>query len=469
MNVPLILLIAVPFIGGLLVIFPGRYLRVLRWIFSLLTLVATGVLAAVIMSGQSGGFRVWRIFGEEIAFQFFSSPSMLVLGSAFLFLWLVVILYSFSYFKKEGEAETEFYALSLFMLGSTLGLLFTQDLIFTYLFWEIAAVATWRLVGFERSKETISAATYTVIINFVGSAFMLVGFLMLMINFGSLNLAQMAGNTMPTTAGIFILVGIFAKSAVIPLYIWVPRAYAASPAPVVALLAGAIESFGLVVFLKLFSQTLVLTQAWQLSILVIAFASSLVAGGAALVSSDYRRILGYSTVSQLAFVLAGFAVLSKIGIIGGILFIIAHGLGKAALLLGYGTAHHTLGTRNIGEFPRLIKRFPVLFVGIVIATISIIGLPPLLGFFAKLDVIYGILTLSQGGLLVGAGFILASLFTLLYMLRLLSGAFFRGEEPGTEAPGEPIYLSVMVLVLSLSLLAGSLLIKPLANYIWGGG
>lgn len=467
MNFPLLLLIAIPFVGGLLVIFPGRFLRILRWIFGLLTVISAGLLLAMnFIMPHNTGFRLWHILGSAEHPQFFTSPITLVLAAAFVFLYLIVMLYSFGYFKKKEEADTEYYSLALFMLGSALGLLFTNDLAFIYIFWEIAAVATWRLIGFGRTQEKISIAARTILINFFGSAFMLIGFLLLVSEFGSLNLGDMVGKPLPVLAGIFILCGVFAKSAVIPLYIWVPPAYAASPTPVVALLAGMVENFGLIAFMKIFVQTFTLSWQWELSLLWVALGSSIVASGAALVVNDYRRILGYSTVSGLAFVLAGFAISPKLGMIGAVLFIIAHGLGKATLLLGYGVVEHEMGGRDIRNKGRLVANFPVLFVGVIIATLSVIGLPPLLGFFAKLDVVFGII--SSGRIVIGAGFIVASILTLLYMLRLLSTVFLRGKRLELRM-SQQVFLSVLVLVISISLFGASFALKPLLAYIGAEG
>lgn len=484
MNWLVIMLILTPFAGGLLVIFPGRFLKVLRWVFSLLVVLVCGVLLGIAFKrpGTTNiAFSVWRLIGSTTSHQFSASPLAYVLAAVFVLLWLFVFLYSFGFLKKgeAGEAsDTEFYALALFMLGSALGLLFSRDLVFIYLFWEIAAVATWRLVGYERNQKAIKVATRTIIINFLGSALMLVGFIILSLRFSTFNLAamnpaQLADSSHLLLAGIFILAGIFAKSAVLPLYIWVPAAYAASPPPVIALLAGAIENFGLIVYMKIFVDTLsplTSNPAWQITMLGIALASCLVAGGAALVAKDYRKILGYSTVSQLAFILAGFAVLSIWGITGAILFIVAHGLGKATLLLGYGAVEQKVGDREIMGIGRLARRFPVLFTGIIIATLSVIGLPPLLGFFAKIDVLYGVLVIPSGAVVLGGGFILASIFTLLYMLRLFSSVFLRGNKIEEDSKmREPMYLSVLVLILSLALIGSGIAVKPLMLYLGTGG
>jgi formate hydrogenlyase subunit 3/multisubunit Na+/H+ antiporter MnhD subunit len=485
MNIPLILLIALPFIGGLLVIFPGRFLRVLRWIFGLLSAAGTGVLLVYIFREFQprieSGFSIWKM-NSAAGFQFSISTVSLVIAAAFTLLYFFVLLYAIGYYRKNEEADTEFHTLSLFMLGSSLGLLFTNDIIFIFLFWEIAAVAAWRLIGFERTSTKIAVAGRTLLINFFGSALMLVGFMLLVINSGTVNgtfdvssitfnLGGMGGN-LPVLAGVLILAGVFAKSAVIPLYIWVPQAYAVSPIPAVALLAGMIENLGLIVFMKVFGGTFTLTAAWQSTLLWIALASSIVAGGAALVVKDYRKILGYSTVSQLAFVLAGFALISQVGQVatGAVLFIIAHGIAKATLLLGYGAVELKMGDRDISNQGRLVARFPLIFTGVIIATLSVIGLPPLLGFFAKIDVIFGILNFKLGGILIGAGFILASVFTLLYMLRLISSVFLKGSAPTKESGvRQPIYLSVIVLLLSLTLLGVSVGMKSLVSYLGGGG
>jgi NADH:ubiquinone oxidoreductase subunit 5 (subunit L)/multisubunit Na+/H+ antiporter MnhA subunit len=218
--------------------------------------------------------------------------------------------------------------------------------------------------------------------------------------------------------------------------------------------------------MKIFVETFTLSWQWEVSLLWVALGSSIVAAGAALVVDDYRRILGYSTVSQLAFVLAGFAISPELGMIGAVLFIIAHGLGKATLLMGYGAVEHEMGVRDIRNKGRLAARFPVLFVGVIIATLSVIGLPPLLGFFAKLDVVFGII--SSGRIIIGAGFILASILTLLYMLRLISTVFLRGKRLETPM-SQRLFLSVLVLLISISLFGASFALKPLLAYIGAGG
>jgi len=134
--------------------------------------------------------------------------------------------------------------------------------------------------------------------------------------------------------------------------------------------------------------------------------------------------------------------------------------------MGYGIVEREMGGRGIRHKGRLVANFPILFVGVIIATLSVIGLPPLLGFFAKLDVIFGIL--SSGRILIGAGFILASILTLLYMLRLFSSVFLIGKKPEPQR-SQSVFLSILVLVISLSLFGASFAIKPLLAYIGAGG
>lgn len=469
MNLELLFLIAVPFAGGLLVIFPGRFLKILRWIISLLTILATGFFLYLnFAQADIKGLTLWRLLGSTDAAQFSASPVFIFIAAAFLLLWLVVILYSFGFFKKgEGgdDADTEYYAVTLFMLGSVLGLLFTNDLVFLYIFWEIAAITTWRLVGFERTEEKISIATKTILVNFFGSALMLVGFLLLVLQFGSFNMVDMVGEKPPILAGILILAGIFAKSAVIPLYIWLPDAHPAAPSPTSALLSGVIVKIGLIAYIKLFSETFVMPPEWHTAILWIVLISSLVAGGAALVERDFKRILAYSTVSQVAFVFAGLVIVMQLsGFIGAILYIAAHSLAKGTLFLAYGVVAHEVGHRDVRYLGRLAGQMPLIFVAVMIASFSIIGLPPFMGFFAKIGVIYGVV--SSGALLASGGFILASVLTLLYMLRLFSKVFLGGKKPQIEIR-QPIYLSVLVFILSLVLLLGSMGVGPIVAYLGG--
>lgn len=466
MNYNLLFLIATPFAAGLLVLFPGRFLRPLRWVISILGILGAGFfLYKCFIDKNNTGLSVWRIIGSSNLPQFLTSPVFVLIAAAFLLLWLFVMLYSFGYFKKGEEADTEYYSLTLFMLGSILGLLFTNDLVFLYLFWEIAALTTWRLVGFERTGEKISIATKTILVNFFGSALMLVGFLLLVLQFNSFNLADMVGAEIPLLAGILILAGIFAKSAVIPLYIWLPDAHPAAPSPTSALLSGVIVKIGLIAYIKLFTQTFVTPPEWKTALLWIVLLSSLVAGGAAMVEKDFKRILAYSTVSQVAFIFAGLILVMQIsGFVGGVLYIVAHSLAKGTLFLAYGIVGHETGERDIANLGKLAGKMPLLFVSVLIASLSIIGLPPFLGFFAKIGVIFSVV--SSNALIVAGGFILSSILTLLYMLRLFSRVFLSGKTPEREFR-QPLYLSLIVFILSLILVAGSAAVKPIISYLGG--
>ncbi|GEM_PF-575624 len=475
MNLHLLMIIAIPFAAGLLTIFPGRFIKVLRWALGILAAIASGVLLVMqMLAPKATGFSLWKLMSSKAAVQFMPSHITLLLALVFVFIYLMILLYSIGFYSKKQNADTELHALGLFILGSALGLLFSKDFIFIFLFWEIAAFSAWRLIGFGRSVEKIAVANRTLMINFFGSTLMMVGILILVAQFNSFSLSDMLGQNLPVGAGILILAGIFAKSAVIPLYIWVPSAYAEAPTPVVAILAGIVENFGLILFFKVFVQTFTSNAApvWHITLLWIALVSTLVAAGTALIVRDYRRILGYSTISQLAFVLAGFAVVSLIatvkpvtGLIGAVLFIIAHGIGKTTLLLGYGTLEKELKTREILGKGRLIMRYPLLFAAIMIASLSIMGLPPLFGFFAKFDVLYGILLPER--IILATGFIIASVFTLFYLLRLFTTVFLKGETPKETNSPKPIYLSLIVFITSLALLAGSFVIKPLIAYLGG--
>jgi formate hydrogenlyase subunit 3/multisubunit Na+/H+ antiporter MnhD subunit len=198
------------------------------------------------------------------------------------------------------------------IIASLIGVAFSENLILLYIFWEIAALATWRLVGFYREKKIVRIADKTFLMTFLGSSFMLLGFVLLYNQTGTLSITQLRGIEVSNLNGILFLIflGIIAKSACLPIHSWLAEAHPVAPSPMSAILSGVEVEVGLFAFLRLFGYTFNWSSNW---ILWLAVISSLIGAGAALREKDIKRIIAYSTVSQVGYILLGFALLSKIG------------------------------------------------------------------------------------------------------------------------------------------------------------
>jgi formate hydrogenlyase subunit 3/multisubunit Na+/H+ antiporter MnhD subunit len=166
-------------------------------------------------------------------------------------------------------------------------------------------------------------------------------------------------------------------------------------------------------------------------LLVLISASALVSAGAALVDTNIKRVIAFSTISQLAFVFLGFVAGNGVGVSGALLFILVHGISKAGLFLGAGVVEHATHTKDIEAMGGLGRTMPVTAASFFVCALSVMGLPPFGGFFGKLMVITG--AVQAGHKLVAAVFVVGAVLTVLYLLRLFNRVFL-GEPRGQVAP-----------------------------------
>ncbi len=168
----------------------------------------------------------------------------------------------------------------LLFIGSMMGLVFSANLIFMYVFWEIIAICCWRLIGFYREKDHVLKADKAFLVTFFGAVVMLLGFIQVYGQTGTFDLTAMRGTLIPGSAVLLILLGMFSKSATVPLHTWLPDAGVA-PTTVTALLhAAVLVKIGVYAFARLFLFTFSLPVAWKEALPIIAVVSSLVAAGA---------------------------------------------------------------------------------------------------------------------------------------------------------------------------------------------
>jgi NADH:ubiquinone oxidoreductase subunit 5 (subunit L)/multisubunit Na+/H+ antiporter MnhA subunit len=337
-----------------------------------------------------------------------------------------------------------------------MGLVYSANLIFIYLFWEITAIASWRLIGFFREPMHVLRADKAFLVTVFGALMMLLGFIFIYNTAGSFDLAAIKvyfkTNPVPNIAVILILFGILSKSATLPFHTWLPDAGVA-PSPVTALLhAAVLVKIGVYVFARLFIVTLPLTPQWNVIIPVIAAVSALVSAGAALVETDMKRIIAYSTVSQIGFIFLGFAIGTEVGVAGALLYILMHGLAKGGLFLCAGIVEQNTKTKDITRMGGLIRTMPVTAISFLACAFSVMGIPPFGGFFSKYLVFSG--TANSGHLFIAATFLVGAILTIMYLLRIFN-LIFMGEShlANVKEGSQTMVVSVAVLA-GLSLLCG---------------
>jgi len=454
-----LLTIFIPILGSLLVPLAGAISPKVRSTWSVLLGAVTAVLPlTLIPQAMKGGELIWsRSLALGLDFVLVVDPLSIFMSIVSSFIGFLIIIYSLGYIHHEDH-QNEYYLMVILFIGSMMGLVFSSSLVFMYLFWEIIAIACWRLIGFYRQKDYILKADKAFLVTFGGAVVMLLGFILIYGQTGTFNLVEMRGVAVSGTAVLLILFGMFSKSATVPLHTWLPDAGVA-PTTVTALLhAAVLVKIGVYAYARLFLYTFKIPPDWQQAIIILAVLSSLVAAGAATVENDFKRILAYSTVSQIGYIFLGLSVATPTAISGALLFILMHGLAKAGLFLCAGIVIHATHKRDIREMGGLIKTMPITAISFLLCAFSVIGLPPLGGFFSKLLVIMG--TVQADQVWVAALALFTAVLTMFYLLRVFALVFL--GEPKIPAPEKTSSMVGVVAVLAgLSVLAGLLVAYPM--------
>jgi NADH:ubiquinone oxidoreductase subunit 5 (subunit L)/multisubunit Na+/H+ antiporter MnhA subunit len=346
----------------------------------------------------------------------------------------------------------EYYFLIVLFLGAMMGLVLSANLLLIYIFWEITAICSWRLIGFFRDPQHLRFADTALLMTVFGSFCMLVGIEMVWHDTQTLTIAAIRSHPVGDTAMLLFFIGILAKSAQVPLQVWLPGAGVA-PSPVTALLHSAVlVVIGVFAFARIFIGAFNLPTNWQTITAVVATVTVFVASGAALVEYNAKRILAYSTFGQLAYVYLGYASMTTIGISGALLFLLAHSLAKAGLFLCIGIVEHRTHTRDLRELGGMLRVMPLTAVACAICALTVMGLPPSAGFVAKLMIVFGVLESGKTGFAALAVF--GALLSIAYTLRLFNAVFLGPRTSHHVREGTTGMVGIVLTLAVLSIAVG---------------
>jgi NADH-quinone oxidoreductase subunit L len=372
----------------------------------------------------------WAVIGGrafEVSFYFdrlAAVMALIVTGVGSL-----IHVYSIGYMKEDRSYARYFAYLNLFLFFMLL-LVLGRSLLVLFVGWEGVGLASYLLIGFWfEDPDKARAGKKAFITNRVGDAGFLLGMFVLYATLGTLEMdeinAAFMGSPAPAVSaslvGVLFFIGASGKSAQIPLHVWLPDAMA-GPTPVSALIhAATMVTAGVYMVARLSGVYLHAPEASQI-VAVIGVLTAFFAATIAVVQTDIKKVLAYSTISQLGLMFVALGV----GAYGVAIFhLYTHAFFKACLFLGAGSVIHALsGEQDITRMGGLARKIPLTFVTFAVATAAIAGLPPLAGFFSKDEILWFAFASSRGGsiLLWGTAAVTAFL-TALYMFRLLWLAF----------------------------------------------
>jgi multicomponent Na+:H+ antiporter subunit D len=386
------------------------------------------------------------------------------------------------YSKRSIQSEcpdkvVPFYSIYLLLLAGLTGIVVTGDMFNLYVFLEISSLAGYALIAIGDERAPFSTFRY-LIIGTAGACFYLLGVVYLYSVTGTLNMADLARilpdiyeSKVVLTAFAFFVVGVAIKMALFPLHGWLPDAYTHAPSAVSALIAPTMTKVSAYVMIRVvftvFEPVLFLETLPVRVILSWVAAAAIIYGSVVAISqSDIKRMLAFSSVSQVGYIVLGLTMASEAGYIGSILHIINHGVMKGCLFAVAGAFIYRAGVRNIEDFGFLNRKMPLTSLAFAIAALSMIGIPPTAGFFSKWYLILGAVDSEQW---VFVGVIMASsLLNAAYFFKVIEHMYLKpqrelraGEKTHDELKIKEAPLSMLIPILAL---AAGVLVLGFASY-----
>ncbi len=401
----------------------------------------------------------WRIIGIAMWFDALTALVVLIINVV----GFCATLYSIRYLDRYTTGRWKFYTLLLLLLAGLNGLAISGDLFNIFVFIEISAIASYALVAFGTEEEEVEAAFKYMVLGEVGGAVLLFAIALLYartstLNLGTLGQALAAMGRTPFYWFVIatLLIGFAIKMGMEPFHAWLADAHFSAPAPISAMLSGVfIKVTGVYAMCRLMFNVFGVSRAETPAFfnLLIAFgAVSMVLGGLLAYSqSDYKRLLAYSSISQIGYILIALGIGNYWGFAGALFHVLAHALGKGTLFFASGSVEMQAGTRELEKLRGLERTMPFTSWAHILGAFSMAGVPPFAGFFSKLFIIIGAIAARMYWLAFLAA--LFSVVTLSYLVKVVNTAFFarKDEEltPAKESPATMVFAMAILVILLL--------------------
>ena len=342
---------------------------------------------------------------------------------------LLSLIYGRAVMTSRLENNVQYYTLVLLFIAALVGIIFAADLFNVFVFLEVAALTSYALVAAGGGKSLVYAFRYLLLGSF-GATLYLLGVSYLYAATGTLNMTDLATRipeliTSTAVVGglIFVFLGLSIKMALVPLHGWLPGAYANAPNAVGPLLASTVTKVALVAWVRIETSLIAPgLEVSHVSVLVlledIGVLAAIVGGALALVQTDIKRMFAYGGISHIGLILVGVSLGNSTALAGGLFYLINDAVMQATLFMIAGAVFHYHGAQTLNDLKDVSKRSPWLTGALVVAAVSMVGLPPTGGFFGKWNIVLGALEAQQ--YLAVFAVLASTLLTLGYFLKLFS-------------------------------------------------
>ncbi len=465
-----LLVIGLPWAGAVVVWLAGRAPARLQHGLAVGCAALSAIAGLALLTQASGAvvlsFPVGGVFGD---FTFVADGLGVYLAAIATVIGCLAVIFSVDYMAGEAQLG-RYYAFVLFFIGAMAGLVLTSNLLLMFVFWEITALCSYALISFHNDDpKAVAGGIKALIITQVGGIGLLAGALLLFNYQKNYDITTFLANPGLLPAGVLsvmafgCLVAAAAKSAQFPFQTWLPDAMEA-PTPISALIHAATMVNAGVYLLARFYPAFKDVPYWSQAVVVVGLVTALMAAVMALVANDLKRLLAYSTVSQLGYMV--YAVGAG-GIFASQFHLFSHSVFKALLFLGAGAIIHSVGTRDMRLMGGLGKQMPFVRVVFIIGALALAGIPFFNGFWSKELVLEAGLAFGEqtgmvwayGLMVVGAG------LTALYTLRCIWMVFYGEPRSHIHAHDAQPAMMVALVPLALGTLTTWLLAGPFSQLL----
>ncbi|SQB91419.1 sodium/proton antiporter shaA [Clostridium tetanomorphum] len=392
---------------------------------------------------------------------------------------LLSSFYSIKYMENDNSLD-KYYTLFLMLLGSMVGFVLTGDLFNMYVMLEIMTFAAISLTAFRNDiYKSLEAAFKYIVVGSLGSTLILIGTILIYAQTATLNMAQIAAmlhnNHTPVTilALVFMLTGYGVKAFLVPCHTWPPDAHMSAPSSISMLLSGVMSKTGIYGFVRILFMIFFSIGVVKVEFLVIIWGTLTMIIGAsmAIIQTDFKRLLAFSSVSQIGYIIVAFGIglsskseVGVLGTLGGLYHMINHASFKCLLFMCAGAVLHMTGTTDITKLGGLSKKMPYTTILFLIGAFSISGIPPFNGFVSKWMIYQA--TYKEGYAIVTIISLIVSVFTLAYMMKLAQSVFF-GElrEELNEVKEIPLSMKIPMSIFAIICLIQGLFPKVISKYL----
>jgi len=476
-KIPLPVFIAVPLITAFVLPVFGKKGKDAATVVANVATISLLVLA-IASIGQSAVYEVgkWSIpLGINLVLDGLSSLLLLAISVVSA----AAMLFSARY-MEQYTAKAKYLSLFLLMVAGMNGVALSGDIFNLFVFLEIASIASYALVGFGCEHEELEASFKYMVLGSIGSTFILFAVALVYGNTGSLNMAYISNaiqgsglNPGLTFALALFVVGFGLKAALVPFHAWLPDAHPSAPAPISAMLSGIlIKTLGIYALARVVFNVFGVSVSIGWLLIALGILSMVAGAFLAIGQWDFKRLLAYSSISQIGYVVLGIGLgaliiardgnlaWASLAILGGLFHLVNHAVYKSLLFLTSGSVQMSTGTRQLKQMGGLAERMPITRTTCTVASASIVGIPPFSGFWSKLILV--VAAVQAHLYWVAAIIVFVSLCTLIMYLKVQRYAFL-GELPENlqqvkENKGS--MLIAMVFLACLCVLMGLLVLVP---------